>query len=70
MTGWLFAKWRTPAAEARCDLELMLLANHVRYSSSDVIVVASGLLVAYQKLRCVRLPAVGLYDDGPEAGPD
>lgn len=45
VTGWLFAKWRTPATDARCDLELMLLANHIRYSLSDVIVVSSVFLV-------------------------
>lgn len=30
VTGPLFAKWRTPAPDARCDLELMLLANYIR----------------------------------------
>lgn len=30
VTGSLFAKWRMPATDARCDLELMLLANHIR----------------------------------------
>lgn len=30
VTGSLFAKWRTPATDARCDLELMFLANHIR----------------------------------------
>jgi hypothetical protein len=30
VTGSLFAKWRTPAPDARCDLELMFLANHIR----------------------------------------
>ncbi|KAG0631424.1 hypothetical protein M758_1G252000 [Ceratodon purpureus] len=30
VTGLLFAKWRTPAPDARCDLELLFLANHIR----------------------------------------
>lgn len=30
VTGLLYAKWRTPVMDARCDLELMLQANHIR----------------------------------------
>jgi hypothetical protein len=46
VTGILFAKWRSLVKDVRCDLELMILANYIRYD----LRVGSGTKVQYKLL--------------------